>query len=146
VELKTKEWLDLYAKISESISDLVIILDSSFEIIYSNQKAASNFLIDDYSITLEQVFNNEIAKKMTDEVAPTLFTNGKRYLKRFQLELKTGAKFEYDLIVTPVEINNDKLLLLVFSNKELNQEQFFVDRIQINPGKEFFAQQDENNI
>jgi PAS domain S-box-containing protein len=143
VESKAKEWLDLYAKMSENISDLVIILDTSFEIIYSNHKAASFFLIDDYSITLDQVFDNETAKTLTEEVSQVLFAYQKKTINNFRINLKSENRFEYNLIIAPIDITNDKLLFLIFSEKGSGQAQVNIDQIQINSSKRFLLQQDK---
>jgi PAS domain S-box-containing protein len=141
LESTTKEWLEIYAKISESVSDLVVILDSSFEIIYSNQKASSLFQIDDYSLTLAQVFSDDTVKKLSDETGPSLFTNEKRYLKQLQLKLKSGNIFEFDLTISTAKLVNEKIILLVFSDSDISQKQVRIDQIQVRAGGEFLSQQ-----
>ena len=134
MESKVREWIELYAKITENISDLIIILDSSFEIIYANQKATTEFYIDNSSITLEQVFNKETTQQLTDEIGPVLFTNQKKSLKNFIINLNTEISFEYNLIINPVTINDEKIILLIFNNQEVNSKDIVLDKISIKAG------------
>ncbi len=44
MELKNKEWFNILGKIADHHGDPLIILDDSFEIIFSNQTADLTFL------------------------------------------------------------------------------------------------------
>lgn len=143
MESKIKEWIDLYAQIAESVSDLVIILDHSFEILHANQKAASIFYIDDFSLTLEQVFDNQTTLHLSDEIGAVLFTNQKKSLKNFLFNIKTGYNFEFDLTITPVEARDEKLILLVFSDKNFENRETSIDKIQIKLGRHILEEKDE---
>ena len=66
MEIKNKEWLDILGRNSDYHGDPLIILDESFAIVFTNQKVASLFFIDDYHITLEQVFEKETVNDLTD--------------------------------------------------------------------------------
>ena len=144
MDSKIKEWIDLYAKIAESIGELVVILDSSFEILHANQKAASEFYVDDFTLTLEQIFTDDTVRNLTDEIGPALFSNQKKSIKNFLININTGNSSEYDLIINPVEVNGDKIVLLVFSKKNFDTSEFIVDKIQLRLDK--YQLQEKNDF
>ena len=81
MEIKNKDWLDILGRNSDYHGDPLIILDESFEIIFTNQKAISLFLIDDYNISLEQIFEKTTVQEILDFVGPAINTFQKKLLK-----------------------------------------------------------------
>lgn len=144
MEPRIKEWIDLYSKIAESVSDLVIILDSSFEILHVNQKAARTFYIDEFSLTIEQVFTNDSARQLTDEIGTAVFTNQKKIIKDFSVTVNTGENFVYDLIISPVDTDGEKLILLFFSRENFRNQEFFADNIRMKIGRRFFEEENKS--
>jgi len=143
VDSKIKEWIDLYAKITENIGELVIILDPSFEILHANQIASSQFFIDDFSLTLEQVFTRETARDLIDKIGPVLFTNQKKVIKDYIVNINTGYSSEYDLIINPVELEDEKIILLLFRQKNIENDIFLIDKIQLKLSKYFSQEKHE---
>ncbi len=88
MELKNKEWLDILGRIADSHGDPLIILDDSFEIIFTNQKANSLFSIDDFNITLEQVFERSTVREITDTIGIVLNSHQEKLLKEYFFRTK----------------------------------------------------------
>lgn len=132
-----KEWIKLNAHLTENIGELVIVLDSSFDILHANQKAVSEFLIDDFSFTLEQIFQDDTVRNLTDEISQALYTNQKKTIKDFLINLSTNENLVLDLTISPAEYNNDKIVFLIFNSREVNKSLNLIDRIQINLEKAF---------
>lgn len=138
-----KEWIDLYTKIAESVSDLVVILDHSFDILYANQKAASVFYIDDLSLTLEQVFDNETVLHLNDEIGSVLYIDQKKSLQNFAVNIKTGYNYEFDLVISPIKIKDEKLILLVFIDKSSKKNETYIDKIQMKLSRHILQENNE---
>ncbi len=135
MENEIKEWIKLNANLTDSIGELVIVLDSSFEILHANQKAIKEFLIDDYSLTLEQIFYKDSVRDLTDEIGQALFTNQKKTIKDFLIKINSSESFIFDLTITPAEINNEKIIFLIFQQTVNREVLNLIDKIQINFGK-----------
>lgn len=143
MEHSIKEWIKQYANLTDSIGELVIVLDSSFELLHANQKAVKAFLIDDYTLTLEQIFYKETVGYLTDEIGQVLFTNQKKTIKDFLIKINADDSFEFDLTISTVEINSDKIIFLIF-NELINKKPFdSIEKIQIKLGRIFPDNQNE---
>lgn len=137
MESKIKEWIDIYAKITEVISDPIIMLDSSFDIINANQNASSIFYIDDFTLNLDQVFDESTSRNLIDAIGPVLFTNLTKFIKDFPITTKTGESSQFELNINPIEINGKKFIVLIFNNKTANSAENSIDKIQLRLGKYF---------
>ena len=123
MELKNKEWLDILGRIADYHGDPLIILDESFEIIFTNQKAISLFSIDDFNITLEQVFEKSTVTEISDSIGIVLNSYQEKIFKNILIKLKGGNNLSYDLSIEPLhweEVNN---IILVFRKVESEDTQ-----------------------
>ncbi|HCY76427.1 MAG TPA: hypothetical protein DHV28_10940 [Ignavibacteriales bacterium] len=118
MELVNKGWLDILGRNSDYHGDPLIILDESFEIIYTNQKASSLFAIDDIHITLEQVFEQDTVQKLNDFIGPAFNSFQKKLFTNTSVKLKSGNTLSFDLSIEPILTNEDKNVILVFRNLE----------------------------
>ncbi len=131
MEIKNKDWLDILGRNSDYHGDPLIILDDSFEIIFTNHKAAELFIIDDYHITLEQVFEKETVQQLTDIIGPVINTFQKKTFKETSLNLKAGSTLEFDLAIEPIQTDETTNIILIFRNiKNINQNNL-LSRIKI---------------
>ncbi|MFZ1281493.1 MAG: hypothetical protein WAR59_11695, partial [Ignavibacteriaceae bacterium] len=81
MEENSKIIIDLFGKIADLNNDPLIVIDESYEIVFTNQVAISHFIIDDLNISLEQIFENESVKEITDLIGITLSTAKNKSLK-----------------------------------------------------------------
>ncbi len=109
-----KEWLDLISRMTESIDESVIVLDTSYEILYANQKASSEFFIEDLSLTLEQVFSKDSAINLTDQIGPAIFSGFKSKVDEIELSTIAGIRKAFKLVIDPIQIEDEKLIILFF--------------------------------
>ncbi|MEO8232997.1 MAG: PAS domain-containing protein, partial [Ignavibacteriota bacterium] len=122
MEIKNKDWLDILGRNSDYHGDPLIILDDSFEIIFTNHKASELFIIDDYHITLEQVFEKETVQQLTDLIGPVVNTFQKKIVKETSFNLKSGNTLEFDLAIEPIQTDETTNIILIFRNiKNINQ-------------------------
>jgi PAS domain S-box-containing protein len=133
VNLNIKEWLDIFARASESINDPVIIVDTSYEVLHANQKAIAEFYIDELSLTLDQIFTKESVNILTDEIGPSLFSPSKKNIKNIELTTNAGIKNFYNLIIDPIEIHDDKIILLVFGDAFSKKTEGDITLLSLNP-------------
>ncbi len=137
MESKIKEWVEIYAKITEVISDPIIMLDSSFEILNANQNASAIFYIDEFTLNLDQVFDDGTSRNFTDAIGQVLFTNLTKIVKDFLIITKTGESFQFDLNINPIEINGEKYFVLIFNRSRSDSTENSIDKIQLRLGKYF---------
>lgn len=121
MEIKNKEWIDILGRNSDYHGDPLIILDDSFEIIFTNHKAQSLFSIDDYHITLEQVFEKDSVQQLIDYIGPVINKFQKKIFNSTSLNLKSGNSVIYDLSIEPLQTDENIYAILVFrSNENIN--------------------------
>lgn len=121
MEIKNKEWIDILGRNSDYHGDPLIILDDSFEIIFTNHKAQSLFSIDDYHITLEQVFEKDSVQQLTDYIGPVINKFQNFFFNSTSLNLKSGNSVIYDLSIEPLQTDENIYAILVFrSNENIN--------------------------
>jgi len=142
VEIKNKEWLDILGRNSDYHGDPLIILDDSFEIIFTNQKAATLFFIDDYHISLEQVFEKETVQELTDFIGPVLNTLQKRIVKHASINLKSGNNIFFDLLIEPIQTDEALNIILVFRSVENFNANDLLSKIKITSVKNIFSDSD----
>ena len=118
MEIKNKEWLDILGRNSDYHGDPLIILDESFEIVFTNQKASSLFIIDDYHITLEQVFEKETVNELTDLIGPVVNSFQKNIFKNITVNLKSGSSTTFDLSIEPIQTDETLNIIIVFRSTE----------------------------
>ena len=116
MEIKNKEWLDILGRNSDCHGDPLIILDESFEIIFTNEKASTLFLVDDYHITLDQVFEKQTVQELTDFIGPVISTFQKKVFSSTLFCLKSGYKVDYDLSIEPIHIDETLYIILIFKS------------------------------
>jgi PAS domain S-box-containing protein len=143
LEIKNKEWLDILSRNSDYHGDPLIILDESFEIVYTNQKARTLFLIDDHHITLEQVFEKETVNELTDLIGPVINTFQKDIFKNISVNLKSGSSSVFDLSIEPIQTDESINVLLIFRNSESINAYDLFSKIKITPFKNILS--DKNN-
>ena len=143
MEIKNKEWLDILGRNSDYHGDPLIILDESFDIVFTNQKAASLFFIDDYHITLEQVFEKETVNELTDLIGPVINSFNKNIYKNISVNLKAGSSSVFDLFIEPIKTNAVINILLVFRSTENINSYDLLSKIKITSFKNILS--DKNN-
>jgi len=143
LEIKNKEWLDILGRNSDYHGDPLIILDESFEIVFTNQKAASLFFIDDYHITLEQVFEKETVNDLTDLIGPVINSFHKNIYKNISVNLKAGSSSVFDLFIEPIQTDEIINILLVFRSTEKINSYDLLSKIKITSFKNILS--DKNN-
>ena len=116
MELKNKEWLDIIGRIADYHGDPLIILDDSFEIIFTNQKAISTFSIDDFNISLEQIFEKDTTRNLSDSIGIALNTNKKKTLSDYSVELKNGNTITYNISLELLHTEDSINIVLLFNN------------------------------
>lgn len=122
MEIKNKDWLDILGRNSDYHGDPLIILDDSFEIIFTNHKASELFIIDDYQITLEQVFEKETVQLLTDIIGPVVNNFQKKIFKETSFNLKSGSTLEFTLAIEPIQTDETTNIILIFRNiRNFNQ-------------------------
>jgi PAS domain S-box-containing protein len=136
VEIKNKEWLDILGRNSDYHGDPLIILDDSFEIIFTNQKAATLFFIDDYHITIEQVFEKETVQELTDFIGQVLNTFQKKIIKHTSINLKSGNNILFDLSIEPIQTAETINIILVFRSIENINADDLLSKIKITSVKD----------
>ena len=142
MEIKNKEWIDVLGRNADYHGDPLIILDDSFEIIFVNQKASSFFFIDDFHITLEQVFEKETVQELTDFIGPIIHTSQKRTFKNTSINLKSGNNLVFDLSIEPIETDETLNVILVFRNVENINTSDLLSKIKITSFKNLFSNLD----
>ena len=118
MEIKNKEWFDILGRNADYHGDPLIILDESFEIIFTNQKASALFTIDDYHISLDQVFEKETVQEISDFIGPVLNAFQKNIFKNTLINLKSGDSVVFDLAIEPIQADENVNVILVFRNTE----------------------------
>ncbi len=131
MEIKNKDWLDILGRNSDYHGDPLIILDESLEIVFTNLKAAELFLIDDYHITLEQVFERDTVQQLSDYIGPVLNTFQKKIFKDTKINLKTGDTIDFDLSVEPIQIDEIINIILVFRSTRIISQNNLLSRIKV---------------
>ena len=137
MELKNKEWLAILGKIADYHGDPLIILDDSFEIIFANQKANSLFSIDDFNITLEQVFERETVTEITDTIGIVLNSYQEKLLKNISLKLKGGDSLSFDLNIEQFQCEETINIILVFRSEVKDYPDDLLNKIKIGTSKNF---------
>lgn len=116
-----KEWLDFFSKTADKQGNPLIILDDSQEIIFTNQKANSQFLIDDHNITLDQVFEPETITELNDLIGLSINTAAQFLERDITVKLKTGSTNNFRIILETLSTESgDKTILFFNSPNELN--------------------------
>ena len=135
LELKNKEWFDILGKISDYQGNPIIIIDSSFDIVYTNQHANSLFFIESHHISLEQVFETETVQMLTDLAGPVLYSFESNEKRSLRVKLKAGITLTFDLFIEAFEIEESKNILLIFKNVESDDSSNLISRIKVKPLK-----------
>lgn len=143
MEIKNKEWLDILGRNADYHGDPLIILDESFEIIFTNQKASALFTIDDYHISLDQVFEKETVQEISDFIGPVLNAFQKNIFKNTLINLKSGDSVVFDLAVEPIQADGNVNVILVFRSTENINTDHLLSKIKISSFKNFSS--DKNN-
>ncbi len=143
MEIKNKEWRDILGRNSDYHGDPLIILDESFEIVFTNQKAASLFIIDDHHITLEQVFEKETVNELTDLIGPVIINFQKNIFKNIQVNLKSGNGVVFDLSIEPIQTDDALNIIIVFRSNENINAYDLLSKIKITSFKNILS--DKNN-
>lgn len=113
-----KEWLDFFSKTADKLGSPLIILDDSQEIVFTNQKAISDFLIDDHNITLDQVFESETVIELNDLIGLSINTSTKLLERNISLKLKTGTIENFELVLETISSEFGVNTILFFTKKD----------------------------
>jgi PAS domain S-box-containing protein len=143
VEIKNKEWLDILGRNSDSHGDPLIILDESFEIIFTNEKASTLFLIDDYHITLEQAFKKQTVQELTDFIGPVINTFQKKVFSNTSVNLKSGYNVDFDITIEPIQLDESLYVILIFRSIANINSDNLLSKIKITSLKKLLS--DKNN-
>ena len=142
MEIKNKDWLDILGRNSDYHGDPLIILDDSFEIIFTNDKAAELFIIEDYHITLEQVFERDSVQQLTDFIGTVLNSHQKKIFVEASFDLLTGNTLDFDLAIEPIQTDDITNIILIFRNaKNINQSNL-LSRIKVSSLKNLSTNND----
>ncbi len=141
LEFKSKEWFEILGKVSDYQGNPIIIIDSSFDIIYTNQHANSLLFIDAHHISLEQVFETETVQLLTDLLGPVLYTFKSTEKKDLTIRLKAGVTKVFDLFIDAFGIEESQNILLIFKNIESDNFSNFIARIKILPLKSTYLEE-----
>ena len=133
MEIKNKEWFEILGKVADYHSDPLIMLDTSFEIIFTNQKAVSIFSIDDFNLTLEQVFEQETVIEFTDAIGIVLNSSLQKNIKNLLIKLKGGSNLIYDVSIELINLEDVINIVLLFRNVSSNKSDELIRKIKI-PG------------
>ena len=144
MEIKNKEWIDIIGRNSDYHGDPLIILDESFEIVFTNLKAASLFFIDDYHITLEQVFEKETVNDLTDLIGPVINSSQKSIYKNISVHLKAGSSSVFDLFIEPIQTDEVINILLVFRSTENINSYDLLNKIKITSLKNILSDKNDS--
>ena len=115
------EWIRIYKKIIDSINSPILILNSSSEIISSNEKANSLFLIDEGISFLEQIFKIETVEKLSGVFNKVLSENKKEFIGETLIQLKGGSLLNYNATIDCLELNDNKYVCLFFRSENADQ-------------------------
>ena len=137
MELKNKEWLDILGRIADYHGDPLIILDDSFEIFFSNQKANSLFSIEDFNITLEHVFEKSTVTEISDSIGIVLNSYQDNIFKDFSVKLLGGNSLSYDLSIEPFRWEETNNIILVFKNETKDYTDELLKKIKIGVSKDY---------
>jgi len=110
-----KEWLDLIIRFADHNDDAILILNNSFEIIFSNQTANSLFYIDETNIVLDQIFAEHTVKQLIDQLGISKSVNQNKSIKNLELTLKSEDKLYVDLFIDNIKIEKNFNRVLLFS-------------------------------
>ena len=113
------------------------------KLVFTNQKAASLFFIDDYHITLEQVFEKETVNELTDLIGPVINSFHKNIYKNISVNLKAGSSSVFDLFIEPIQTDEVINILLVFRSTENINSYDLLSKIKITSFKNILS--DKNN-
>jgi PAS domain S-box-containing protein len=131
VELKNKEWFNILGKIADHHGDPLIILDDSFEIIFSNQTAVSLFSIDDFNITLDQIFDKNTVNEISDNAGIALNTFKNKTLDQLELKLKSGSNLVSDISIELLNLDESVNVVLIFSSSFKIDQDELIKKIKI---------------
>jgi len=112
-----KEWLEFFSKTADKLGNPLIILDESQEIVFTNQNAISNFLIDDHNVNLDQVFEPDTVIELSDLIGLSINTSTKLIERNISLKLKTGTTEDYELVLETISSEYGINTILFFSRK-----------------------------
>ena len=141
MELINKEWLKILGSIEDYHGNPLIILDDSFEIIFTNQYANSLFSIDDFNITLEQVFERDTIRELTDLIGIVLNSNQEKILKKIDVKLKGGNTLSLNLLVQPHLSEETQFIFLIFKNEAEDYPDVPLNKIKIGASANFSIKQ-----
>jgi PAS domain S-box-containing protein len=125
------EWIRIYKKIIDSINSPVLILNSSSEIISSNEKANSLFLIDESISFLEQIFKIETVEQLSGVFSKVLSENKKEFIGETLVQLKSGSLLNYNATIDCLELNDNKYVCLFFRSENADQSEQSLEQINI---------------
>ena len=131
MELKNKEWFNILGKIADHHGDPLIILDDSFEIIFSNQTAVSLFSIDDFNITLDQIFDKNTVNEISDNAGIALNTFKNKTLDQLDLKLKSGSNLVSDISIELLNLDESINVVLIFSSSFKIDQDELIKKIKI---------------
>jgi len=131
VEENSKIIIDLFGKIADLNNDPLIVIDESYEIVFTNQVAISHFIIDDLNISLEQIFENESVKEITDLIGITLSTAKNKSLKDLELNLKSGVKYKTNILIEILALGDKVNIVLIFKSAIENHTENLISKIKI---------------
>lgn len=121
----------MLGKVADYHSDPLIILDTSFEIIFTNHKAISIFSIDDFNLTLDQIFEYETVSEITDTIGIVLNSSVKKNIKDLLIKLKGGSSLFYDVTVDVVNSDDSFSIILLFKNVSISNSEELISKIKI---------------
>lgn len=113
-----KEWLEFFSKTADKLGNPLIILDESQEIVFTNQNAVSNFLIDDQNVNLDQVFESDTVIELNDLIGLSVNTSAKLIERNISLKLKTGTAEDFELVLETISSEYGVNTILFFTRKE----------------------------
>ncbi len=145
MEIKNKEWLDILGRNADYHGDPLIILDDSYEIVFTNQTASTFFNIDDFHISLEQVFEEETVQELNDYIGPVLHSFQKKVFNNISFNLKSGNNIVFDLLIEPIQTDETNNIILFFRNIESINANDLLSKIKITSVKDDFSNK-ENPI
>lgn len=131
----------MLGKVADYHSDPLIILDTSFEIIFTNYKAISIFSIDDFNLTLDQIFEHETVSEITDTIGIVLNSSVKKNIKDLLINLKGGSSLFYDVTVDVVNSDDSISIILLFKNVSISNSEELISKIKISGTSRLTLQQ-----
>lgn len=125
------DWIKFNKPIIDNLHSPVLILNSASEIISSNEKANTLFLIDENISSLEQIFKIETVKKLSEVLSRVLSENKKEIIDEAFIQLKDGSSFNYSTKINCLEYNDKKFACLFFRSENDDQTEQTLERINI---------------